>query len=128
MNKDITTIDAFIAQFPAEVQSQLQQIRALVHQLVPEATEAICYGIPTFKLNGNMLHFAAYPKHIGFYPGAAAMVDFQDRFSNYQTSKGTVQFPLLEPLPMELIADIIRYRAEVQMAKKKPAKSAKPRR
>lgn len=117
--KQYQTIDEYIGNFPAEVQSVLQKLRSLVHELAPTATEAIKYGIPTFVLNGNLVHFAAYEKHIGFYPGAEAIATFAPELKKYDVAKGTVRFYLDQPLPFELVKKIVRYRVEQAMAKKK---------
>lgn len=118
----ITSISAFIQLFPNDVQNKLESIRALVKSLAPEAIEAISYGIPTFKLNGNLIHFAAYKNHIGLYPGADGIAHFAHKFSKYTYSKGTVQFPLDEPLPIELIQEIVQYRIDKQ--KSRPSRPA----
>ena len=88
------TIDEYIAYFPVDVQKILQQVRETIKSVAPAATEAIAYGIPTFRLNGNLVHFAGYAHHIGFYPGAEGIEVFKNEFSMYKVSKGTVQFPL----------------------------------
>lgn len=115
----ITTISAFIEQFPKDVQEKLETIRVLIQKMVPEATEAIGYGIPTFKLNGNLIHFSAFKNHIGLYPGADGIAHFADRFDKeeFAYSKGAVQFPLDKPLPIKLIKEIVQYRIDKQ---KKP--------
>lgn len=115
----ITTIDAYLKGYPAHTQALLGQIRSLVHTLAPEATEAIGYGIPTFKLNGNLVHFAGYEHHVGFYPGAQAIEVFKDKLTKYNCSKGTIQFPLDAPLPLELIREIVEFRLTQQRAKSK---------
>lgn len=109
-----TTIDAFIAQHPVVAQKKMEEIRTLVKKMAPEATEAITYGIPTFKLNGNLIHFAAFKNHIGLYPGADGIAHFTDRFGDYTYSKGAVQFPMDKPLPMKLIKDIVQYKIDKQ--------------
>jgi uncharacterized protein YdhG (YjbR/CyaY superfamily) len=111
-------IDSFIAQFPAEVQIVLQELRALIQREAPGCTEAIKYGIPTFVLNGNLVHFSAYKTHIGFYPGDSGIKEFTPKLSEYKLSKGTVQFPIGEPLPFDLIAEIVRFRVDENLAKK----------
>jgi uncharacterized protein YdhG (YjbR/CyaY superfamily) len=93
-------------------QKKLQQIRELVKSLAPGATETIAYGIPTFRLNGNLVHFAGYAQHIGFYPGSEAIEVFNQDLTLYKTSKGTIQFPLDKPLPLELIRKITLYRVQ----------------
>lgn len=113
-------IDAYIAGFPKEVQTSLEQVRAAVKQASPEATETIKYTMPTFMLNGNLVHFAAHKKHIGFYPVPTGDETFDKMLAPYQTSgKGTVQFPLDEPMPVALIIKIVRYQVKRNMAKAK---------
>lgn len=116
-------IDAFIANFPPETQAVLQRLRAMVREEAPEATETISYGIPTFVLNGNLVHFSAYAHHIGFYPGAEGIAVFQGELAGYKTSKGTVQFALDQPIPYDLIRRIVQYRVEKNRGK--AAKKAK---
>jgi Uncharacterized conserved protein len=104
-------MDEYIAMFPLEVQAILQQIRVLIKETVPEAEEAITYGIPTFKLKKkNLVHFAAFKSHIGFYPTPSAGGAFAEAFKSYKTGKGSVQFPLNQPMPFDLIAQIVEYR------------------
>lgn len=117
--KHYKNIDEYIANFPEEVQSVLQQLRTAIHELAPTATEAIKYGIPTFVLNGNLVHFAAYEKHIGFYPGAEAIAIFAPELKKYEVSKGTVRFYLDQPLPFELVKKIVRHRVSQALAKSK---------
>jgi uncharacterized protein YdhG (YjbR/CyaY superfamily) len=116
--KQADNIDSFVADFPAEVQTILQELRALIHREAPGCTETISYGIPTFVLNGNLVHFSAYKSHIGFYPGSSGIAHFADRLQQYKLSKGTVQFPLGQPLPFALIAEIVRFRVGENLAKK----------
>lgn len=113
-----TPITAYILQFPPEVQEKLNQMREAILEIAPDATEKISYGIPTFFLKGNMVHFAAYKNHIGFYPGADGIAAFADELGNFKLSKGTVQFPLDQPLPLDLVRRITRYRKEQNLAKK----------
>jgi uncharacterized protein YdhG (YjbR/CyaY superfamily) len=115
--KPTSTIDEHIAQFPEATQKKLQEIRELVRSLAPGATETISYGIPTFKLNGNLVHFAGYANHIGFYPGSEAIEVFKKELTKYKTSKGTVQFPLDQPLPLDLIKKITLFRIEKNSTK-----------
>ncbi len=121
MNKMKTykTIDAYIASYPKDVQVILEKMRSTIQKLAPKAEEAISYGIPTFKLNGNLVHFAAYEKHIGFYPGAAGIFAFQKEISKYKWSKGTVQFPVGEPIPWDLISKIVKFRVKENTQKEK---------
>jgi uncharacterized protein YdhG (YjbR/CyaY superfamily) len=115
--QNYANIDEYISNFPGDVQAQLQKMRSTIQKAAPEAVEAISYGIPTFKLDGNLVHFAGYQLHIGFYPGAGAIVTFAEDLTAYNTSKGTVQFPLGKPIPWALITRITRFR--VQQAKEK---------
>ncbi len=106
-----SNIDEYISNFPAEVQLKLEEMRSILHSLVPDAEEAISYGIPTLKYKKkNLIHFAAFKAHIGLYPGAKTIEDFLPELSKYNTSKGTVQFPLSEKLPVALIKKITKYR------------------
>lgn len=114
-----TTIDAYIAGYPADVQERLQAIRQTVKNAAPDAEEAISYGVPAFKLNGTLVQFGAAKKHIGFYPTPAAVEAFQDQLAPYQSAKGSVQFPFDQPLPLDLIAEMVKFRVEQQMLKKK---------
>lgn len=114
-----TTINEYIAYFPAEVQVILNKVRATIKSVAPSATEAISYGIPTFKLNGNLVHFAGYEHHVGFYPGGEGVEVFKDELTSYKTSKGTIQFPLDKPIPYELIKKITLYRVEKNSKKTK---------
>jgi uncharacterized protein YdhG (YjbR/CyaY superfamily) len=123
--KPLQSIEAYIAQFPPEIQEILQNIRKTIHAAAPEATEKISYGMPTFYLSGNLVHFAAFKSHIGFYPAPSGMEAFEKELSVYKRGKGSVQFPLGEPVPYELIGRIVKIRAEEnkkearQKAKKK---------
>lgn len=121
--QEFITIDEYIKLYPEEVQEKLNLLRELIHSAAPEATEAISYKMPTFKLFGNLVHFAAYKNHIGFYPGESGIRVFEDKMKEYKHSKGTVQFPLDKPLPLELIEEIVLYRVqentEIALSKKK---------
>ncbi|MEN6419110.1 MAG: DUF1801 domain-containing protein [Clostridiaceae bacterium] len=112
-----TPITDYILQFPADVQQKLNELRTAILEIVPDATEKIAYGIPTFYVKGNLVHFAAYKHHIGFYPGASGIETFQSELTQYKLSRGTVQFPLDQPLPMELIRRIVKYRLAENLAK-----------
>lgn len=112
-----TTIDGYIAQFPKEVQAILEKIRQTVADAAPGAVEAISYQIPTFKLNGsNLLHFAAWKDHIGFYATPAGNTAFQKELARYKMAKGSVRFPLDEPIPYDLVAEIARFRVKETQA------------
>jgi uncharacterized protein YdhG (YjbR/CyaY superfamily) len=120
MNTDqpaITSIDEYIAGFPSDVQAILEQIRQTVARAAPEATEKISYQMPTFFLNGNLVHFAAYKNHIGFYPAPRAIEAFQSELSKYKGAKGSVQFPLNQPIPFDLIAKIVKFRVADMLRK-----------
>ncbi len=113
--KTPTNIDAYIAAFPEDVQERLQTIRATIRAAAPEATETISYAMPTFKLKGNLVHFAAFKHHIGFYPAPSGLEAFAEQLAPYKHSKGAVQFPLDQPLPLDLVTDITKFRvAETQ--------------
>nr|WP_303869966.1 DUF1801 domain-containing protein [Acetobacterium wieringae] len=109
-------IDTYIGQFPAEVQQILQEIRQVIKEAAPEAEEKISYQMPTFYLGGNLVHFAAYKKHIGFYPAPSGIEKFKQDLSKYKSAKGSVQFPINQPIPFDLIRKIVAFRvAENQM-------------
>lgn len=116
-------IDEYIAGFPADVQRLLQEIRSIIRVAAPDAEEAIKYRIPTFVLNGNLVHFAAFEKHIGFYPTPSGIEKFKDELSAYHNAKGSVQFPLAKPLPFSLIRKIVKFR--VKEAREKLAAKAR---
>jgi uncharacterized protein YdhG (YjbR/CyaY superfamily) len=108
-------VDKYIKDFPAEVQERLTAIRKVILELAPQATERICMRMPTYDLNGKWLvHFAGFEKHIGFYPQPEGITAFKGKLTGYKTSKGTVQFPLDKPLPLELIREIVRFRVDEQ--------------
>lgn len=105
------TIDEYIRQFPPSVQEKLQKLRAVIKEAAPDSTERISYQMPTFYLHGNLVHFAAFKQHIGFYPAPSGIERFKEELSRYKSSKGAVQFPIEEPLPYELIGRIVSFRA-----------------
>ena len=111
------TIDEYIALFPKDVQEKLSQIRATISKAAPKAVEAIKYGIPTFVLNGNLVHFGGYKTHIGFYPGPGGILEFKKELASYKGGKGTIQFPLDEPIPSALITKIVKYRVAMSEEK-----------
>ena len=115
-------IDAYIDGFPDDVQSALKKIRPIVREIAPDAKEVIRYQIPTFVLNGNLVHFAAYKNHIGFYPAPSGIEAFRNELAVYETAKGTVKFPLNKPIPYELIAQIVEFRKIENLAKPKRTK------
>ncbi len=118
--KSFNNIDEYILQFPNDVQVLLEKVRATIKKAAPDAEEKISYQIPTFTLNGNLVHFAAFKHHIGFYPGAAGIKEFEDALSSYKSAKGSVQFPLDKPMPLGLITKIVKFR--VKQARQKTAK------
>ncbi len=117
-----TSIDAYIAGFPKEVQEKLQQMRATIKKAAPKAEEAIKYGIPTFVQNGNLVHFGGYKNHIGFYPTPNGLEEFKKELSVYESSKGTAKFPLDKPLPLGLITKIVKFRLKKTQEELKPKK------
>ena len=118
-------IDEYIAQFPKETQNILAKLRSVIRKAAPGAEEVINYGIPTFKLNGNLVHFAAYKKHIGFYPTPSAMEVFDQELSLYERAKGSVQFPIDKPLPLKLIATMVKFRVNENLEKARQKKSVR---
>jgi uncharacterized protein YdhG (YjbR/CyaY superfamily) len=107
------SIDDYIAQFPPETQTVLQELRALIHECAPDVSETISYAIPTFDLHGrHLVHFAGYDRHVGFYPGGRGIAAFTDQLKPYKTGKGSVQFPLGAPLPVDLIRRIVGFCVE----------------
>ena len=106
------SIDEYIAGFPEDVQEKLQAIRTTIRRAAPDAQEKISYRMPTFYLKGNLVHFAAFKSHIGFFPTSTGIAKFQRELGAYTTSKGTAQFPLDKPIPFDLIADIVKFRVQ----------------
>ena len=132
MTKNHPDVDKYIAGFPEETQKLLEEVRSTIRNTVPEAEEKIGYGIPTFTLNGNLVHFAGYKNHIGFYPAPQGLEAFKEELSKYKGAKGSVQFPLDQPLPLDLIIKMVKYRVEknlekpaAKIKKKESAKSEK---
>ncbi len=113
------TIDEYIETYPKNVQDILQKLRQTIRKAAPKSEEAISYQIPTFKLNGNLVHFAAWKNHIGFYPTSTGIRAFQKELSRYEGAKGSVQFPINEPLPLSLISKIVKFRVKENLGKKK---------
>ena len=99
------------------MQKRLEELRSVIRACAPGAREKISYGIPTFDLEGNLVHFAGYAGHIGFYPGAAGIAEFRKELAGYRTSKGTVQFPLDRKLPVALIRRIVKFRVRQNLAR-----------
>ena len=111
------TIDEYIAGFPTDIQDRLQQIRQTIREAAPDAEEAIKYQMPTFILKGNLVHFAAFKNHIGFYPAPSGIEQFQDKLAMYKGAKGSVHFPLNQPIPFDLISEIVKFRVRENQAK-----------
>lgn len=118
------SIDEYIAAFPPDIQATLQELRATIQAAAPDAQEKISYQMPTFYLKGNLVHFAGYKNHIGFYPAPSGIEAFKDELSAYKSSKGAVQFPIGEPLPLELVSRMVKFRVaeNLEKAEKKPSK------
>jgi uncharacterized protein YdhG (YjbR/CyaY superfamily) len=121
------SIDEYIAMFPADIQAKLEAVRATVHAAAPDAEERISYLMPTFYLKGNLVHFAALKSHIGFYPTPSGIEAFADESSQYKSTKGAMQFPIDQPMPLELISRIVKFRAaeNLQRAEAKEQKRKK---
>ena len=105
-------IDEYIASFSPDIQKLLERIRTMIRQAAPEAEETISYQIPTFTLKGNLVHFAAFKKHIGFYPTSTGIEKFKEELSVYEGAKGSVQFPLDKSIPFDLISKIVEFRVK----------------
>jgi|ERR1044071_5694409 uncharacterized protein YdhG (YjbR/CyaY superfamily) len=120
-----TNIDEYIAGFPEDVQKILEQIRGTIKKAAPDAGEKISYAIPTFTLNGNLVHFAAFKNHIGFYPAPTGAEAFKEELSVYKTGKGSVQFPIDKPMPLNLISKIVQFRVKQNLEKAKKKEVAK---
>ncbi|HEY0900037.1 MAG TPA: DUF1801 domain-containing protein [Sphingobacteriaceae bacterium] len=121
---ELKSIDEYIAGFPPEVQQLLEQVRTTIRAAAPQAEETISYAIPTFTLEGNLVHFAAFKNHIGFYPVPSGMEAFKDELAAYKSGKGSAQFPLNQALPLDLITRIVKYRVQenLEKAARKPKK------
>lgn len=115
-----TTIDEYIAGHPPKIRTRLEAMRKTIRKHAPQAEERISYRIPTFYLGGNLVHFAAFDRHVGFYPGAAGIAAFKDALADYKSAKGSVQFPHTEPLPLALVAEIVQFRVAQQADKRAP--------
>jgi uncharacterized protein YdhG (YjbR/CyaY superfamily) len=111
------TIDEYIAGYPKNVQEILEKIRSTIREAAPDAEETINYQIPTFTLKGNLVHFAAFTKHIGFYPTPSGIEKFKQELSGYESAKGSVQFPLDKPIPYDLISQITKFRVKENLEK-----------
>jgi uncharacterized protein YdhG (YjbR/CyaY superfamily) len=120
-------IDEYITGFPQDVQDILEKIRSTIRKAAPNAEETINYQMPTFTLKGNLVHFAAFKKHIGFYPTPTGIEQFQKELSVYKGAKGSVQFPMDKPIPFDLISRIVRFRVKENLdrASEKAKKKSK---
>ena len=119
------TIDEYIATYPPHVQEILQKVRETVKTAAPQATEAISYGMPTFKLKGNLVHFGAFKEHLGFYPVPSGLEQFKEELAQYKGGKGSVQFPFDQPMPYALITKIVEFRVTENLAKAAAKKKKK---
>ncbi|AHB13839.1 MULTISPECIES: iron chaperone [Dehalococcoides] len=117
-NTPAKSIDNYIQGFPENVQAILKELRQVIREQAPQATETISYGIPTFKLNGNLVHFGAFKNHISFFPTSSGIQAFEKELAPYEISKGTVRFPLNEPIPFSLIKKIVTFRVNEVSAKR----------
>lgn len=111
------TIDEYIAGFPQDIQVLLEQVRQTIREAAPEAEETIKYQMPTFMLNGNLVYFAAFKKHIGFYPIPSGIDAFKEELARYEGGKGSVKFPLDQPMPLDLITKIVKHRVGENLAR-----------
>jgi len=117
--KTAGTIDEYIAQYPPEIQEKLEKLRQTIREEAPDAEEAIRYRIPTFRLNGNLVHFAAFQDHTSFFPASSGIIAFRGKLSGYKTSKGTIQFPLDTPIPFDLVREIVKFRVQENRGNKR---------
>lgn len=125
---NIETIDAYIATFPAPMQKILESVRKAIRNAAPDAVECISYKMPTYKQNGNLVHFAGYEHHVGFYPAPDAVAAFANEIAGYKSAKGSIQFPLDKPMPLDLIGSITKFRVMQVEGKLKASKSKLPKR
>lgn len=124
-NKKIMTIDEYILQYPEDIQVKLQELRRVIRSEAIDAKEKMSYMMPTFDLYGNLVHFAVHKNHIGFYPGDTGILKYKELLNVYKHSKGAVQFPLNQPLPLDLISEIVRFRVQenIQLVQDKKNKN-----
>lgn len=116
---DFQSIDEYISTFPEEVQVKLEKIRQTIRKAAPEAEEVISYQMPTFRQNGILVHFGVHTHHIGFYPTPSAIKAFEDELESYESAKGSVKFPLDEPMPLDLVTDIVTFRVKETLEQSK---------
>ena len=118
MRRQFRTLDEYIEAFPTNVQNLLEKMRKTIRKAAPEASEVISYQMPTFKLNGkNLVHFAAFKNHIGFYPIPSGIEAFKEELSQYKQGKGSVQFPIDKPIPYDLVEKVVKYRVKENLAR-----------
>src|SRR3954471_13579653 len=110
--RETNTLDEYIKPFPEDTRELLDQMLSIIRKTAPRATEKISYGMPTYYYNGNLVHFAAFKNHIGFFPTPSAITEFQTELKPYKTSKGTVQLPITDPLPLKLIERMVKFRVK----------------
>lgn len=110
--KAIRTVDEYLSALPKSSKDKIEVLRRTIRQAAPEAEEVISYNIPSFKWKGMLVWYAAFKKHIGFYPKSSAILAFQHKLTSYKTSKGAIQFPIEEPIPEELVKEIVRFRVK----------------
>ncbi len=121
-NQQSQSIDGYIAVFPENVREILEKIRRVIREVAPEAQETISYGMPTFKFYGNLVHFAGWRTHIGFYPTPSGITAFQKELAPYEVTKGAIRFPLDQPIPYTLIKKIVKLRVKENLSKRKATK------
>ncbi|MDR1230360.1 MAG: DUF1801 domain-containing protein [Spirochaetaceae bacterium] len=119
MDEKITTIDEYISGFEPEIKKTLNELRDFIRAEVPEATEKISYGMPTFYLNGNLVHFAAFKDHYGFFPNPSGIDEFEKELAPYRSGKGTLRFPLDQEIPWDIIKKVIQFRVKENLGKRK---------
>ncbi|HSB00275.1 MAG TPA: DUF1801 domain-containing protein [Anaerolineales bacterium] len=123
--RQFENIDEYIGTFPEDVKNRLQTLRQMIKEIAPEAEEAIKYQMPTFVLHGNLVHFAAFKNHIGFYPTPSGTETFKKELSPYKTAKGSIQFPLDQPLPLPLIRRIVTFRVKENLERSERSQKKK---
>jgi uncharacterized protein YdhG (YjbR/CyaY superfamily) len=122
MKTEFKNIDEYISSFPEDIQRLLEDIRTVIRNAAPDAKEDIKYGMPTYVLGKNLVHFAVNKNHIGFYPAPSGIIAFKDELSVYKTSKGAIQFPLSKPVPLKLITKIVKFRVKENLENFKKSK------
>jgi len=124
----MNAIDEYIETFEPEIQRTLNEIRNFIQAEVPEAAERISYGMPTFYLNGNLVHFAAFKDHYGFFPGSSVIEEFEKELAPYRSGKGTLRFSIDKPIPWKIIKKVVQFRVKENMNKKKEKRIKQPKR